>query len=264
MKTLHRFEHGFRKDVLTGKYGYAIALSLALGSCVRDHSLGAAGNADADAGNDVQTLIDAQPSDGPLSTDLRVPDDGPLSTDLRVPDDGPLSTDLRTLDAPDVVCVANGVSYHVGDVLPPGISPCPIPCVCLSSGFFSCSGVTCPADASAADAGGLELLCLSTGGQPSSSLCCASSGDYPDSCAVGACSCAPTNSHTVNTCVCPNNGCFSPTIGCVGPTGVCTVGNDLSCNDSLAVNGTHGHCLADGRCACATGFTLIAASGKCS
>jgi len=62
----------------------------------------------------------------------------------------------------------------------------------------------------------LAALCRSTGGQVASTQCCTSVGDFPSSCVLGACGCAPTSSHTVSTCTCPNGGCFSPTTGC-GP-----------------------------------------------
>jgi hypothetical protein len=104
--------------------------------------------------------------------------------------------------------------------------------------------------------------CLAMGGQVGSSLCCTSAGDFPDSCAVGACGCSPSNSHSVNTCLCPGGGCFSPSLGgCAGPSGICTVGADQSCNDNPALNSIHGQCVTGGRCMCG-GFGL-AASGKC-
>jgi len=106
-------------------------------------------------------------------------------------------------------------------------------------------------------------VCLQTGGVPSASLCCAGSGDFPDTCAVGACSCAPTSSDTIDTCVCPNGGCFQKSVGCVGPANICTVGEDQTCNDNIALNSFHGHCLAGGHCTCITGSSVLA-SGKCS
>lgn len=57
-------------------------------------------------------------------------------------------------------------------------------------------------------------LCTSTGGMVSTSLCCKSAGDFPDTCKVGACGCAPTSSHTVQSCLCPLNDCFDAVAGC--------------------------------------------------
>ena len=74
------------------------------------------------------------------------------------------------------------------------------------------------------DAQDLAALCTSTGGQINSTLCCTSAGDFPDSCLVGACGCAPTNSHTVATCTCPTGSCFSSKTGC-GPRGGGTGGS---------------------------------------
>ena len=109
-----------------------------------------------------------------------------------------------------------------------------------------------------------ESLCLHTMGQVSSALCCAATSDFPGMCAVGTCTCSPTNSHPVTTCACPTGSCFDTTFGCAGPAGVCTVGDDQTCNDNIALNAFHGHCLTGGRCGCIQGSNLVAASGKCS
>jgi hypothetical protein len=103
-------------------------------------------------------------------------------------------------------------------------------------------------------------LCTATGGTVSSSLCCSATADFPNSCLVGACGCAPDYSHTISTCDC-TTGCFLPGYGCVGPANICTVGNDQTCNDNLALNSFRGRCVADGRCVCGLGAPL--ASGKC-
>jgi hypothetical protein len=107
------------------------------------------------------------------------------------------------------------------------------------------------------------LSCMQSGGQPSASLCCAGSTDFPNTCTVGACTCAPSSSASVNTCVCPTGACFQPSDGCVGPAGVCTTGADQTCNDNPAISSFHGRCATGGRCVCDPGFTLLA-SGKCS
>ena len=64
------------------------------------------------------------------------------------------------------------------------------------------------------DAQDLAALCISTGGQISSTSCCTSAMDFPDSCLGGACGCAPTYSHMVTTCICPTGSCFTAQTGC--------------------------------------------------
>ncbi|HEX7598656.1 MAG TPA: Kazal-type serine protease inhibitor domain-containing protein [Polyangia bacterium] len=117
-------------------------------------------------------------------------------------------------------------------------------------------------DAGAKDtAPSAAALCTATGGTITTTSCCLSASDFPNSCLDGACGCAPTSSHDVNTCSCPT-GCFVPGTGCVGAAGTCTVGADQTCNDSLAISSVHGRCLSEGRCVCYQGFALLA-SGKC-
>lgn len=58
-------------------------------------------------------------------------------------------------------------------------------------------------------------LCAQTGGVESTGLCCGSVGDFPDTCLIGACGCAPDNSHEVRTCICPEGQCFNSAIGCI-------------------------------------------------
>jgi len=53
-----------------------------------------------------------------------------------------------------------------------------------------------------------QKACLNSGGTLGSSVCCASAGDFPNSCAIGACGCAPANSHPVKTCECGEGKCF--------------------------------------------------------
>ncbi len=116
----------------------------------------------------------------------------------------------------------------------------------------------------ASDSSSDAQLCMTTGGLIANNLCCTGTGDFPSSCPIGACTCAPTNLHAIEACVCPNGGCFVKSVGCVGPSGVCSVGDDQTCNDNPALNAFHGHCMTDGRCSCMTGSTLVVASGKCS
>jgi hypothetical protein len=64
------------------------------------------------------------------------------------------------------------------------------------------------------DASALAALCTATGGQLTTQMCCASLTEYPDTCAIGACGCGPTSSHSIPVCACPTGGCFSPSSGC--------------------------------------------------
>jgi hypothetical protein len=83
------------------------------------------------------------------------------------------------------------------------------------SGGTSGAGGTTASGGSAGNAGGLGAECTATGGTVDSGLCCASASDFPDDCAIGACSCSPSNSHTVQRCTCPTGQCFKPGNGCV-------------------------------------------------
>ena len=56
--------------------------------------------------------------------------------------------------------------------------------------------------------------CLSSGGNISTATCCNNVGDFPNTCAIGACGCAPENSHQVITCDCGLGKCFDG-IACV-------------------------------------------------
>jgi len=44
--------------------------------------------------------------------------------------------------------------------------------------------------------------CTESGGTVATSLCCKSVDDFPDNCAIGACGCAPDQSHEVKVCNC--------------------------------------------------------------
>jgi len=57
----------------------------------------------------------------------------------------------------------------------------------------------------------LEQACLDSGGEVSTSSCCISTSDLPDLCAVGACGCAPGDSHEVEVCNCGTGQCFDGT-----------------------------------------------------
>ena len=51
------------------------------------------------------------------------------------------------------------------------------------------------------------------------SSCCASSGDFPNTCLIGACGCAPANSHQVKTCDCGPGKCFDGSACVAVPAG---------------------------------------------
>lgn len=53
-----------------------------------------------------------------------------------------------------------------------------------------------------------EQGCTNSGGTIASSFCCNSVSDFPNSCLIGACGCAPANSHQVKTCDCGEGKCF--------------------------------------------------------
>lgn len=56
--------------------------------------------------------------------------------------------------------------------------------------------------------------CLNSGGTVTTSLCCGDTNDFPNTCAIGACGCAPSDSHNIRVCDCGSNKCFNGT-GCV-------------------------------------------------
>jgi hypothetical protein len=239
----------------------AACLLLSFTACTRNHSLGAAGGADAGGTGGSQAPVDAMRADAIFITDAQPPSDGFVADAL--------STDAPS-DAAAPTCTENGVTYHAGDVVPRTSGTCVTSCVCLSDGSIGrCTGA-CPEDAGSdgggdaiadPDGGSLASACLATMGQIESGLCCTSATDFPNTCAVGACGCSPANSHTISQCACAS-GCFLPPHGCAGPSGVCTVGDDATCNDDPATNAFHGSCIADGRCVCTLGGGL-AASGRC-
>lgn len=54
-----------------------------------------------------------------------------------------------------------------------------------------------------------EQACLDSGGKIEETNCCKSVGDFPDLCKIGACGCAPKDSHKVKTCNCGADKCFN-------------------------------------------------------
>jgi hypothetical protein len=165
--------------------------------------------------------------------------------------------------APDtkVTCESNGATYQVGDVVV--LSAC-TSCVCQATGQLGmCTGACPPPDAGADAQSDPAALCTNSGGSIITSLCCANISDFPPTCSIGACSCGPGSTHSINTCECPTGGCFDLTYGCVSFSAVCTPGADQTCNDNPATSAVHGHCLADQRCSCNSPYKLLS-SGKCS
>jgi hypothetical protein len=75
----------------------------------------------------------------------------------------------------------------------------------------------------------LEQACIASGGTVGTSMCCLAVGDFPNNCSVGACGCAPGDSHEVKVCDCPAGKCFDGN-SCVGIS--CTV--DADCDDGDA------------------------------
>jgi len=98
-------------------------LLVAPAACTRDYALGA---------------VDAR---GPDATETVT--DAPVETTI----DSPIEPDAPT----EIQCVENGISYHVGDVIPRGTADCSASCVCLDGGVVGhCTGA-CPHDASPTD-----------------------------------------------------------------------------------------------------------------
>ena len=81
-----------------------------------------------------------------------------------------------------------------------------------------CTGTAC-ADVASTDSGAGDAAagCVASGGTLGTESCCTSSGDFPSSCLVGACGCAPANSHSVQVCNCPSGQCFDGTRCKPGP-----------------------------------------------
>jgi hypothetical protein len=62
--------------------------------------------------------------------------------------------------------------------------------------------------ASGCDPAAAEAGRAASGGRVETARCCGSVGDFPDTCLVGACGCAPSASHDVRVCRCPEGRCF--------------------------------------------------------
>lgn len=53
-----------------------------------------------------------------------------------------------------------------------------------------------------------QQACLESGGEVKEVSCCVSVGNFPNQCQIGACGCAPENSHQVKVCDCGPDRCF--------------------------------------------------------
>jgi hypothetical protein len=71
--------------------------------------------------------------------------------------------------------------------------------------------ITPPNQPSAGGENGKQKACLDSGGTVATSSCCGQTQDFPNNCAIGACGCAPANSHQVKTCNCGVGKCFDGT-----------------------------------------------------
>ncbi len=56
-----------------------------------------------------------------------------------------------------------------------------------------------------------EQGCLNSGGNVSEEMCCKIPGDFPNTCLIGACGCAPNESHEIKICDCGAGKCFNGT-----------------------------------------------------
>jgi hypothetical protein len=170
---------------------------------------------------------------------------------------------LAPLSASDLDCIQRWANKLVADVS--GVST--VSGGSSGSGGASGTGGSPSVDASVDSSDAAltpEGKCFATRGKVISNLCCNSAGDFPDQCLVGACSCAPADSHQVSICLCQPGTCYLPGRGCVGSD--CTIGADQTCNDNPIVSSYQGHCVAGAggtRCVCNQPFTLNPNNGRC-
>lgn len=56
---------------------------------------------------------------------------------------------------------------------------------------------------------GLAARCLKSGGKITTAMCCGNTEDFPNTCKIGACGCAPEDSHRIKVCNCGPGKCFN-------------------------------------------------------
>ena len=61
-----------------------------------------------------------------------------------------------------------------------------------------------------------EQACIRSGGTVTTMLCCNAVKDFPNLCLMGACGCAPGDSHQIRVCDCGTDSCFNGTACVVG------------------------------------------------
>ncbi|HEY2902633.1 MAG TPA: hypothetical protein VGL59_18755 [Polyangia bacterium] len=169
---------------------------------------------------------------------------------------------LAPLSSSEVDCIQRWANNVVADAISTGAGGSTGSGGAFGTGGSSASdaGVDSPSDADTTP----EAKCLTTGGNGQSNLCCNATSDFPDLCLVGACGCAPQNSHSVQICNCPVGTCYSPGRGCIGSD--CMLGQDQTCNDNPVVSSYQGRCMAGPggtRCVCNPPFTLNPNNGHC-
>jgi hypothetical protein len=84
-----------------------------------------------------------------------------------------------------------------------------------------------------------EKGCIESGGTVTTAMCCKSTGDFPDTCLIGACGCAPDQSHEVRVCDCGPGSCFDGT-ACVPIDAVETLctsqnGTSMTLHEAMAL-----------------------------
>jgi len=57
----------------------------------------------------------------------------------------------------------------------------------------------------------VDNACVNAGGTVMNNLCCNSASDFPNTCLIGACGCAPIDSHVVKVCDCGEGKCWDGT-----------------------------------------------------
>ena len=104
-------------------------------------------------------------------------------------------------------CSGPGTCTSKPNVCP--LAPCSSVCGCDGNLYCShCEAYMNGVSIFKAGPCSVEQECIRSGGKITTAMCCKSAGDFPNTCAVGACGCAPENSHQVNICDCGTGKCF--------------------------------------------------------